>query len=255
MLRLSSPRQELLSAPVNPRLFIEMEGSWKLPGAGRVARMSAGIRRSILRARIHDRDFGVISNNCWGAHIYQRLGEPYRTPFVGMFLAPECYLRLLLRLRWYLRQPLQFRDRSRHESMNGLRAERHIAYPIGCLADEVELHFIHYGSKDEAAAKWSRRVARLTPHDDHLFVKFCDRGGYSPMQLSTFDQLPFRHKVCFVAKPMPQLQSAVWIPESKDGSVPDGRRLSYISPKYFDTAGWINGSDGRSRWWRLFRCA
>jgi uncharacterized protein (DUF1919 family) len=61
--------------------------------------MEYRFRRQLLRMRVHDPEFTIVSNNCWGAHIYQNLGEPYRTPFVGLFLAPECYLRLLKRLR------------------------------------------------------------------------------------------------------------------------------------------------------------
>ena len=224
-------------------------------GAERVARLSAEIRRGILRARIRDRDFGVISNNCWGAHIYQRLGVEYATPFVGLFLDPGCYLTLLSRLRWYLTRPLRFRDTSRYEYLNERRAVNQTTYPIGCLEDEVEIHFMHYGSVQEAASKWARRVARLTPRDDRLFVKFDDNNDCTATQLDAFERLPFQHKVCFVASPMPRLRSAVWIRESRDGHLPFGSLLWRASPKHFDAAGWINGSDGRSRWWRLFRCA
>ncbi len=55
------------------------------------------LRRRVLRSLVHDRELTIVSNNCWGAHVCQRLGIPYRTSFVGLFLTPDDYLRLLRR--------------------------------------------------------------------------------------------------------------------------------------------------------------
>ena len=53
-----------------------------------------GPRAALLRALAADTRFTVVSNNCWGAHIYQALGVPYATPFVGLFIPPADYLEL-----------------------------------------------------------------------------------------------------------------------------------------------------------------
>jgi uncharacterized protein (DUF1919 family) len=217
-----------------------------------VSAVHDAISRRVLRSLIQDREFTIVSNNCWGAHVYQRLGISYRTPFVGLFLMPEDYLRLLQRLRWYLGQPLTFQQRSRHASITALRERIGRQYPIGCL-DEVEIQFLHYESNQEAAQKWGRRVARVVDRDERIFVKFCDREGCTDEQLSAFDRLPYTNKVCFVAKPAGHLQSAVWIPESTGDSVPDGLRLASLSPRYFDAVAWINGHVTSSRWPRLLR--
>ena len=168
----------------------------------------------------------------------------YRTPFVGLFLAPDCYLRLLSNLRGYLGRPLNFLSQSRHEYVNEFRERNRLTYPIGFLEDEIEVQFLHYASPHVATDKWFRRIERMVASDERLFVKFCDRDGCTQEQLAAFDQLPYQHKVCFVSKPAPDLQSAVCIPSSDDGCVPDGLRLSRISPRYFDAAGWINGNGG-----------
>jgi len=206
-------------------------------------------RSKVVQARVRWRDFTIVSNNCWGAHIYQCLGEPYRTPFVGVFLAPACFIRLVPRLREYLAQSMRFVERSRHDFINSMREERGLAYPIGCLGGDVEIQFLHYQSEAEASDKWCRRVERMTRDDARLFFKFCDRDGCSLTQLAEFDATAVAHKVCFVSKPMAHLRSAVWIPDSKAGYVPDGLQLSRISPSYFDAASWINGCDGQPRWW------
>jgi uncharacterized protein (DUF1919 family) len=218
-------------------------------------RLADRIGRQILRARVHSRDFTIVSNNCWGAHIYQQLRIPYQTPFVGLFLAPTCYLTLIGRLRWFLAQPLRFVRESRHAAVNALRERQGLTYPIGSLGDEVEVQFLHYASEAEAAEKWKRRAQRVTSADSRLFFKFCDHGGINPRHLATFDAAPVAHKVCFVAQPAPQLKSAVLIPDTSDRHVPDGIALATISPRYFDAAGWINGADGRPRWWQVLRRA
>jgi uncharacterized protein (DUF1919 family) len=214
-----------------------------------IKRFSSALQKNVVRLRVRNRDFTIISNNCWGAHIYQYLGEKYRTPFVGLFLAPACFVKLVPRLRWYLGRPLKFVEHSRHEYINSFRDKQKIAYPIGCLEGDVEIQFLHYQSDAEATEKWNRRVARMSNDDSRLFFKFCDRDGCSASQLAAFDSAPVAHKVSFVAKPFSHLKSSVWIPESSDGQVPDGLKLSQISTRYFDAASWLNGDEGHPRWW------
>jgi len=213
--------------------------------AGRVVNLVA---RKLLKARVGGRDFTIVSNNCWGAHIYQQLGRPYQTPFVGVFLAPACYVTLVLRWRWYLSQTMHFVNRSKHAYVNALREQRNLRYPIGCLGGNVEVQFLHYESEAEALEKWTRRSQRISPDDSHLFFKFCDRDGCTPEQLAAFDAAPYLNKVCFVSKPSPHLRSAVWIPNIEEGQVHDGLRLSQVSHKYFDAAGWITRGEGHPRW-------
>lgn len=208
------------------------------------------IWKELLRARLRVKDITIVSNNCWGAHIYQAVGRPYQTPFVGLFLAPACYIKLVSKFRWYLDQPIHFVRESRHSYINSMREERRLQFPIGCLGDEVELQFLHYNSEAEAAAAWNRRVSRVAADDTSLFFKFDDRDGCTFDQLATFDAAPVAHKVCFVSRPSLALRNAVWVRCAQGDQVPDGLQLSRISSRYFDTIGWINGADGRPRWWQ-----
>ncbi len=216
-------------------------------------KIAAQIRRHVLRARLGSEDFTVISNNCWGAHIYQQLKRPYQTPFVGVYLAPACYVTFVVRYRWFLAQPLRFTSSSRHEYINAIRDDRKLNYPIGCLGSDVEIQFLHYDSEKEAADKWCRRLQRVNHDDSRIYFKFCDRDGCTEDQLMAFDNAEVRNKVCFVSRPTSNLLHSVWIPESESGQVPDGLQLSRISPKYFDAAGWINGTGQLPRWLKFLR--
>lgn len=155
----------------------------------------------------------IIANNCWGTYIYQRLGIDYLSPLVNLFMAPSCYIKLATNLREYLSKPLSFVDTSMHAFANGNRATYKNYYPIGLLGD-IELHFLHYDSPEDAAEKWARRVERV--NYDRLFFKFDDTNGATVQQIEAFDALPYERKVCFSARPMPHLKSVVHIDSGTD---------------------------------------
>src|SRR5688572_28828731 len=69
----------------------------------------------IMRRRVTNRDFTIISTDCWGGMAYEELGRRYDTPFVGLFLAIEDYLRLLRRPQFYCESRVEFVPESRHE--------------------------------------------------------------------------------------------------------------------------------------------
>jgi uncharacterized protein (DUF1919 family) len=200
---------------------------------------------SLLRQRVRARDFCLVSNNCWGSALYPALGLEYRTPFVGLFLWPECYLRLLADFRRLLRYPLRFVPDSRHEELREARARQGLGYPIATLGGAVEIHFRHYADEQEAARKWARRLGRLSGDDGELFFKFCDHDRPTPAQLAAFDALSWAHKVCFVGAPGHGLGCGVWVRDAAGGHVPDGWRLFRVGMKYFDVARWLEGGRGR----------
>jgi uncharacterized protein (DUF1919 family) len=210
-------------------------------------------KKVFLRARVKRREFAIITNNCWGAHIFQALDLPYNSPFVGLFLTPTCYLRLLARFRYYLSQPLKFATRSSDDYINQLMKVLNKSWPIGVLGGDVEIQFLHYATEREAMEKWQRRLSRMPSGEDQLFFKFCDHDGCTQRQAQVFDALPLPHKVFFTANEMPGIKCAVFIP-SKMSRVPDGLDLASISPQLFDTADWLNGGTGLPKWWSKLNC-
>jgi uncharacterized protein (DUF1919 family) len=221
--------------------------------AAQMHRAAHGWRRRVLRARLQRRDFTIVSNNCWGSHLYQDLGIPYQTPTIGLFFAPSCYLKLCGNFRKFMASEIRFKAVSSNEFVNAFRESQKTNYPIGVLGDDVEIQFLHYESEAAAAAAWERRAARITADDDGLFFKFDDRGGCTVDELRAFERLPLARKVCFVSGPVAGLNDAVVVPTPGTDGVPDGVKLSWISPNYFDAAGWINGKSTRPRPWPL-RC-
>jgi uncharacterized protein (DUF1919 family) len=202
-----------------------------------------GLARRILSYRTHNRDFSIISSNCWGSQIYLDLRLPYRTPFVGLFLNAPCYLRLIQNLVDFLEAELEFTNISRYPHLNDYRAEKGL-YPLGVLHKEVEIHFLHYKTEAEAYEKWNIRKQRV--NFNNLFYSFTDRDLCTYEHLVGFNKLPYHSKVCFTAKPYPELDSTVWLKEySGQPEVGDIFTNHYICKRHFDTADWLNGGSGQ----------
>ena len=205
-------------------------------------------RRALAKRRLKGAKFSIISNNCWGAHVYQTIGRQYNTPFVGLFISPASYLRLLLKFPKCLLLPIEFKPVSDEAWVNQERAAYSNQWPIGSLGNGVEIQFMHYKSEAEAREKWARRVARLPPQPEQWFFKFCDRDGCTAEQIALFDRLPFQNKIFFTTHQDCPSRCVLKIPLNEP-HVPHGLALSRLSPAYFDTANWLNGGSGRVRWW------
>lgn len=111
----------------------------------------------------------IISDNCWGAGVYQSLKLEYNTPFVGVLIHTPDYVRLLENFIEYMALPLQETnfDKSKY---------RHIPHPLanytitGLLGD-IEIMFPHYSSFSMALDKWNRRKSRMTSDLNQIVVK------------------------------------------------------------------------------------
>ncbi|HHV6721727.1 TPA: DUF1919 domain-containing protein [Haemophilus influenzae] len=152
------------------------------------------INRSLQR-KLTNQGMTVISANCVGAFILHDLHQPFNSPFVNLYLSPQDFLRYLQNMDFYRTQPLTF-----------VQTEK--SYPVGKLAD-LEIHFMHYHSEQEANEKWQLRTSRMKL--DNLFIMMTDRDGVTEKDIQFFDRLPFKNKVIFTHKPYPAFKSACYI--------------------------------------------
>jgi uncharacterized protein (DUF1919 family) len=196
------------------------------------------VRARLLRALAGRRPFTIVSNNCWGAHVYQALGIAYATPFVGLFIPPRSYLALLGDFNALMRADLRFVTASGSDSVNAWREREGLRYPIGILGGKVELDFQHYSDEGAALGAWRRRSARMVEDSDRLFFKFDDREGATDADLAAFHTLDLPNKVCFAVKPV---GGAITVPLTPgEDQVPDGVSLAAISRRYFNTLRWVS---------------
>lgn len=179
------------------------------------------------------RDFVIIANNCWGAEVYKRYNKPYNTPFIGLFLYGEDYLKLISNLKEYLQYPLSFKPKSLKNPG--------ATYPIGQLND-IEIHFMHYKDEAHALSNWNRRLERMksvTDENDYYF-RICDNDGNTKEMIEAFHQLPLKNKISFGIMAIDNANHYTMTERrGEEQCVPDGLQQFRIMNKYFDIDKWI----------------
>lgn len=152
--------------------------------------------RFLNRLGLKNKDFTIISDNCWGGLVYKHFAMPYRSPLVNLFLFPPCYIKLLEDFENNLNLELRFIDGSDSRYAEQMQARNSLGiYPIGVLGEDIELHFLHYPSEADARLKWHKRKNRI--NFDNIMFKFSGRDVPSPELIRQFDELPLKNKVCF----------------------------------------------------------
>ena len=157
--------------------------------------------------KLNNRNFTIISNNCWGGTVYEAYNLPKESPTVGMFFMAEDYITFLSDLKGYINGTLEFikPERSRWKDASQVSGDKRFgSYPVGVLSNgknNVEIFFLHYHSEEEAKDKWERRCKRI--NWDKLLVKFNDQNGCMSKNVQAFMNLPFKNKLFFTCKEWP----------------------------------------------------
>jgi len=185
---------------------------------------------------LRNKNFTIISNNCWGGSIYEDLNLPYRTPTVGLFFFAPCYIKFVSNIESNLLKEISFIEYSKYEKGNILQQKN--SYPIGLINDEIEIHFLHYDNKIDAENKWNRRCKRI--NKENIFLSFTDNEPCTMEEIKLFDSLPYR-KVFFSSKKIADVKSLVWL---KDYDHQDGIGNIYDDRwkyrKHFSVVKWLN---------------
>ena len=178
------------------------------------------------RKQLSSTDFTIISNNCWGGIVYQYFGLKYTSPTIGLFIMDDDYIKFLERLDYYLSLPLQFitMDQSRYREKLTSESTAKAYYPIAHL-DDIEIHFLHYHSEDEARTKWEYRKKRI--NKERLFIKMSQRSANNRSILDRFAALPYKNKICFTEfeNVGPEF---VYVPELRNLNIQGGDEMPYV---------------------------
>lgn len=158
-------------------------------------------------------DFTIISNNCWGGIIYQSYGLKYTSPTIGCFIMADDYLTFIKDIKKYLKMQMkEIKPEDSHSYDIIKNKDNFGTYPIGCLGD-VEIHFLHYDSFEEAKEKWERRTKRI--NYDRILYKYDNQNACTKELLEKFSNLPLKNKVCFISEPCENLNNTIYIKASK----------------------------------------
>ena len=155
---------------------------------------------SLRAKKIINKDFTIISNNCWAGFIYQSYKIKYNTPTIGLFFMAEDYILFLKDIKRWLRTPIIFIEPQSSKYKDHFKEWKKFGeYPIGKFVDsDIEIHFLHYKSDLEAIEAWNRRVDRI--NWNRILYKFNDQNLCDYRHIEKFSKLPYKNKVCFTAK-------------------------------------------------------
>lgn len=218
------------------RLLMAKEALAAMPGKGkalytrirgRVSRERLEKKLRKIRAAVSAKNFTIISQNCIGGVFYHDMGMQFRSPTINLFIKEPDFVRFVLNLRHYMEQELVMRWGE--------------TYPIGNLGD-IEIHFMHYDTCEEARESWNRRRERI--NWEKILVLCTDRDGFDGDTYAQWKQIPYP-KVLFTAN-LDYTEDAVYYPEyTADGCVGDliPEREFYQQGallKALDSSNWIN---------------
>lgn len=152
------------------------------------------------RKRLKNTDFSLLCNNCNGGTVSHDLGLQFRSPTVNLFFYHDHFFRFCENFDYYIAQPLVLCENPIHKPET--------EYPV-CNLGDLELHFLHYESFEQAKEKWDTRTARI--NRDNIFVMWTFFDGTDEQWLARFDKIPFENKVAFTEREFPQYKSAFCI--------------------------------------------
>lgn len=157
-----------------------------------------------------NKDFTIVSNNCFGGFIYQKLNLQYKSPFIGLFILGPDYIELLENFCELINLDMIFINPKDSKYKDYLiKMNRYDKYPIGKLGDNVEIHFLHYKNEKEALNSWNKRLKRV--NFDNILFKFSDGDLSDSSLIERFDKLKFKNKICFVSKKYPEYKCTYYL--------------------------------------------
>lgn len=150
--------------------------------------------------KLKNNNMSIFSSNCIVGVLYHELGLRFMSPFINIYVEPKDYIKFLKNPKIYLKYELKKMESNEY------------SFPVAQLND-VKLYGVHYKNFDEMNIKWKERIKRI--NWDNLYVFMVERDGCSEEDIKEFDKLPYKNKVIFVHKEMPDVSSAVYIEKFK----------------------------------------
>ena len=125
----------------------------------------------------------IFTHNCWAGMLYNYLGFEFKTPFINLWMIDWYFIEFLEHPKKYLKEELKFKDCGK----DGYYGD----YPI-CTLGDLELHFNHYASFEDAKNCWEKRKKRID--FDNLVVMMYTE---FPELVERFKKLDYKTKICF----------------------------------------------------------
>lgn len=140
----------------------------------------------IRRFGLKNKQFSLISNNCWGGLVYDAFGLPYLSPTIGLIIPSADFVRFCSNLSHYLSVDARLLSEAEIALQPKYVRDASKTYPVG-MVDDVVIIFVHYHDGGLAIEKWNRRRQRV--NFDNLLLKFSDDFDFKKEDAFSFSQI------------------------------------------------------------------
>ncbi|MGM9900019.1 MAG: DUF1919 domain-containing protein [Bacilli bacterium] len=204
------------------------------------------LTKKMRNKKIKDKNFTIISNNCWGGMIYESYNLQKQSPTVGLFFMAKDYIKFLSHFEDYLKADLLFINPKESKYYTEVKSHLNYGnYPVGKLSiyqngiqEDIEIFFMHYHGEQEARDKWIRRCKRINM--DRLLIKFNDQNGCTEEDIVAFEELPFKNKILFSVNKYSNYKSVVTIKAPKKHSFIKASYEPFGNNKYININNLLN---------------
>lgn len=164
-----------------------------------------GRRIAANRKNLHKDGFTIISQNCIGGVFSHDMGLEFRSPTVNLFIPAADFIKFVNNLEHYLAAELEL-----HWGEE---------YPLGKV-DDVELHFVHYETCQQASEAWERRKKRVDL--SKVLVLSTDRDGFDEAVFEQWKTISYPKLLFTARKEYADHPDALYFPKYEEfGCVPD----------------------------------
>lgn len=127
--------------------------------------------REFGKLELKNRDVTILSNCCIGGTMYNDLGLRFLSPTINLFFGHHCFIDFVNHYEEYRAADLV--DTGRYDiNEHGLHGP--ICVLKKCGLPDIEIHFLHYSSFEEAKMKWNDRYKRINPNKIFLVIEAQD---------------------------------------------------------------------------------
>lgn len=153
-----------------------------------------------LQARLVNKNFTLITNNCCAGIIYSDLGLKFTSPTINLYFLPEDYLLFCKNLKLYV-----------DGTMENVSAPDIAPFPVGKLNPAnkslraIRVFFMHYKTYEEAYCSWKRRCKRIR-YDNIFYLWELNNANTDFLLIQEFDRLPLK-KIILSYKDLPGINN------------------------------------------------
>lgn len=194
------------------------------------------ILRWIMRNRLKNKNFTLLSYNCISGIVYHCLGQRFLSPTVNLMVGETMrdFYKFCSNMDYYLSLPIE-----------QVSQRKEYPYPIGMLGD-ILLQFVHSKNFEDAVSDWESRKKRINIKNLYIIANdyVTANETLTKEEILAFGKLPCKNLVIFTQKPYSDIPYAYYLGPKKMGRMMCTNPLTGLRyfEFYWDYVKWINSS-------------